>query len=187
MSSGASTPVYNNLRLAFGSAPALWFEHPVHVWAPVTLDEALAALREADAAIDRGNWIAGGLTYEFGAQLLGVNARPAEPLLLLGAFEAPAERSLEGGTFAMPAPLARVSPACYAGAIERIVEAILAGEVYQVNYTVPFDIGFTGDPLALYALLAQRAQAPYSAMLQCDRLSVLAISPELFSALKRPA
>src|SRR5437588_510274 len=79
---------------------ALTFEDPRHVWAPVDLDSALTALREADEWLDRGYWIAGGLTYEFGALMHGVDAPFDGPLLVLGAFDEPQRRDgAVAGTF----------------------------------------------------------------------------------------
>ncbi|HET7815292.1 MAG TPA: type I phosphomannose isomerase catalytic subunit [Candidatus Baltobacteraceae bacterium] len=161
-------------------AQALQFEHPVHVWAPAVLDEALDALHQADDWIDRGYWIAGALSYEFGALLHGVAGRTFAPLLVLGAFEAPSNRRSGAGSFAMSAPLARVPLDAYTEAIDGIVAAIREGAVYQVNYTLPFDVGFRGDALGLYEQLASRANAAYSAFVEFGSSAIVSISPELF-------
>ncbi len=100
---------------------------------------------------------------------------------MLGAFGEPVERRLDGAhAFELTAPVSRVSSEDYERAILSIVDAIGAGEVYQVNYTVPFDLGFRGDPQALYAFLGARAHAPYASYMQFDARSLVSLSPELF-------
>lgn len=171
------------LRVVAGWEPALVFEDPQHVWAPRTLDGALRALAAADEALEGGYFIAGALSYELGALLQGVNAhKPRLPLLLLGAFRPPAKRNLarDGGRFAMTAPLCRIDRSDYETNIARLISRIRDGEVYQVNYTVPFDVGFSGDPFDLYRFLARRARAKYAAFVQHDDVSLVSLSPELF-------
>ncbi|HZZ66277.1 MAG TPA: chorismate-binding protein [Candidatus Baltobacteraceae bacterium] len=170
------------LRVAAGLDPAFVFENPSEVWAPETLDEAVRALARAEDAHRAGYWIAGALSYEFGAQLQGVDARTSRPLLLLGAYEACRKKALpqRRGRFSLSAPLRRISASQYGAAIAYILQQITDGEVYQVNYTVPFDAGFSGDPLALYTFLARRARVPYSAFLEYGDLAIASLSPELF-------
>ena len=152
----------------------------MHVWAPAIYSEALDALASADGALRDGYWIAGALSYEFGAQMHGVHERTSEPLLILGAFRPPYDESLHDEPFEMTAPLRRTPRSEYRAAIDAIVDAIGAGEVYQVNYTVPFDVGFRGSPAGLYAQLARSSRVPYPAYLEYGELAVISISPELF-------
>jgi para-aminobenzoate synthetase/4-amino-4-deoxychorismate lyase len=104
------------------------------------------------------------------------------PLLLLGAFRAPRTLNLprNGARFAMAAPLARVDRSAYEANIAHLLSRIRDGEVYQVNYTIPFDVGFSGDPFDLYRFLARRARARYAAFVQHDDVSLVSLSPELF-------
>ena len=169
------------LRVAAGFAPSLMFENPVAVWTPSRFEDALAALDAAQQALNDGSWIAGAISYEFGAMLQGIVERAHDPLLILGAFDKPVRVNDAGnGAFALSAPLSRVSFDAYAHEISYILRRINDGEVYQVNYTVPFDAGFSGDPFALFAFLAPRARAPYSAFVECNGHAVVSISPELF-------
>lgn len=172
-----------NLRVVAGCEPALIFEQPKQIWAPRTLEGALEALAAADDALDAGYFIAGALSYEFGALLHGVDHGDVNvPLVLLGAFEAPARRALprNGSAFSAAAPLCRVPFERYERNVSHVLEQILDGEVYQVSYTVPFDVAFAGDPFALYRFLARRSRAPYAAYLEHEGLSIVSISPELF-------
>jgi para-aminobenzoate synthetase/4-amino-4-deoxychorismate lyase len=172
-----------SLRVIAGWEPAVIFQNPEQVWAPRSLDGALAAFARADEALKSGYHVAGALSYELGALLHGVPAHaPRLPLLVLGAFREPLRRSLarDGGLFGMAAPLCRVDRACYESQIAYLLSEIRDGEVYQVNYTVPFDVAFRGDPFDLYRFLARRARAPYAAYVEHDDVSLVSLSPELF-------
>ena len=171
------------LRVVTGTDPSLLFENPVRVWAPFDMDGALQALREAEAALDAGYWIAGALTYELGCAFNGIRTHaPALPLLVLGAFPPPHRRGWHGrrADASMSAPLPRIPFDGYAANIDRLLERIRDGEVYQVNYTVPFDARAHGDPFALYLRLARRSRAGYSVYLEHGDLALASISPELF-------
>jgi para-aminobenzoate synthetase / 4-amino-4-deoxychorismate lyase len=171
------------LRVVAGWEPALVFEDPVHVWAPRSLDGALAALAHVDEALDAGYHIAGALSYEFGAMLHGIASYvPRMPLVVLGAFREPQQRNLarNGRGFSMSAPLCRIDRTSYEARVTYLLSQIADGEVYQVNYTVPFDVAFCGDPFALYRFLTRRARAKYAAYVEHDDVSIVSVSPELF-------
>ena len=172
-----------SLRVVAGWEPALVFADPAEVWAPQSLDGALTAFARADDALKSGYYIAGALTYELGALLQGVPSHePRLPLLVLGAFRPPQQRNLarDGGRFALSAPLCRVDRASYETQIAYLLSQIRDGEVYQVNYTVPFHVAFRGDPFDVYRFLARRARAQYAAYVEHDDVSLVSISPELF-------
>jgi para-aminobenzoate synthetase component I len=66
--------------------------------------------------------------------------------------------------------------------IGRIRDYLAAGDVYQVNLArrLVARIAAPGDPLAVYAALAEVAPAPYGALLECDGVTVISGSPERF-------
>jgi para-aminobenzoate synthetase/4-amino-4-deoxychorismate lyase len=172
-----------SLRVILGWEPALIFADPVAVWAPRSFDGALDALASMDEALAAGYHVAGALSYEFGAQLHGIGVRDSGlPLLIAGAFRPPRTRNLarNGARFAITPPLSRVAFERYEQRIGYLLERIADGEVYQVNYTVPFDLGFAGDPFDLYRFLARRARARYAAYVEHDDVSIVSLSPELF-------
>jgi para-aminobenzoate synthetase/4-amino-4-deoxychorismate lyase len=68
----------------------------------------------------------------------------------------------------------------YGGAIERILDLIRTGEIYQVNFTWPMAFRSYGEPLALYAALQSRQPVTHGAFLQLPDRHVLSLSPELF-------
>jgi para-aminobenzoate synthetase/4-amino-4-deoxychorismate lyase len=80
----------------------------------------------------------------------------------------------------MAAPLCRVDRDAYESRVAHLLKRICDGEVYQVNYTVPFDVAYAGDPFDLYRFLARRASARYAAYVEHDDVSLVSLSPEVF-------
>ncbi|AXM45513.1 bifunctional chorismate-binding protein/class IV aminotransferase [Dichelobacter nodosus] len=74
-----------------------------------------------------------------------------------------------------------VSEDDYRDFIDRIHQHILAGDVYQINFTLERTAHFTGDPLLLYQRLRQRQPVPYAALMyHPDDGYTLCLSPECF-------
>ncbi len=171
------------MRVILGRQPSLVFEEPLQIWAPSTLNRALEALRSVDDALNSGYYVAGALSYELGALLQGLAAHASSlPLLILGAFRAPREQPAQHHerAFAMAAPLCRVSSYDYKNSIRSLLERIHDGDVYQVNYSVPFDVAFAGHPLDAYIQLAEHAGVEYPAFLEHEAVTLASLSPELF-------
>jgi para-aminobenzoate synthetase component I len=72
--------------------------------------------------------------------------------------------------------------AAHRARIARILEYIAAGDVYQVNLArrLVAPLVQAGDPLALYAALAEVAPAPFGALIEADEVTVVSGSPERF-------
>ncbi|MBN1516359.1 aminodeoxychorismate synthase component I [Candidatus Sumerlaeota bacterium] len=68
----------------------------------------------------------------------------------------------------------------YVRAIERILEYIRAGDIYQANYTVRFTREFHGDAAQLFARLCAINPASHAAWLDGGDWQILSVSPELF-------
>ena len=68
--------------------------------------------------------------------------------------------------------------------VERIRDYLASGDVYQVNLArrLVAKIQMPGDPLAIYAALADAAPAPYGALLEADGTTLISGSPERFLA-----
>ncbi|MFN2559763.1 MAG: aminodeoxychorismate synthase component I [Jatrophihabitans sp.] len=77
------------------------------------------------------------------------------------------------GTFTGP------PAAVHLAAVERAVELIRAGELYQVNVCTRLGAAFAGSPAALFAAAAGRLQPGYGAYLSGNP-AVVSLSPELF-------
>ena len=150
---------------------------------------ALEKLREAGET-------AGFLAYEAGLalepKLMRLATAPVEgalPLLWFGSFsrseqvDAAAILPAGDGAWAgVPAPL--MERGDYVAALERLHRHILAGDIYQANFTFPAEVAFAGHPLALYAGLRRRAQAGHGALVFTGTHWILSLSPELFFTLE---
>ncbi len=167
---------------------ALLLTEPRRIVAATSVEEVQGALDEL-RSIERA---AGFLAYEAGLALeprLATLAPPPEdgapPLLWFGAFEreeavdAAAWLPDPAGAWCGPArPL--IERSAYEAALARIHEHILAGDIYQANYTFPAEVPLAGHPLAVYAALRQRARAGHGAVVFTGEHWILSFSPELF-------
>ncbi len=68
----------------------------------------------------------------------------------------------------------------YMDAIGRIKEYILSGDIYQVNMSQRFDMGFRGCPFSLFKDLFNRNPAPFFAYIHADDHHIVSTSPERF-------
>ncbi|MEN3277393.1 MAG: para-aminobenzoate synthetase / 4-amino-4-deoxychorismate lyase [Massilia sp.] len=155
-------------------------------------------LDELQAALARGLYAVPLLTYELGAHLLGIHARPQEiPLAQVLLFERcerlTAERAAAwvatraagngpGNSVAGVGGIhANVDEAGFVESIKRIRDYIAAGDTYQVNYTYRLRFEAFGSVFALYQRLRARQPVPYGALIGLpDGSAVLSFSPELF-------
>ena len=152
----------------------------------------LAALQ---AALQQGLYAVPLLTYELGAHLQNLPARPVDgPLAQVLLFSQCdhltgeqvaswlATRSAGPDQLAGVAGItANVDEAQFVDAIGRIRALIEAGDTYQVNYTYRLRFDAFGPLVALYARLRQRQPVPYGALVALpDGRALLSFSPELF-------
>ncbi len=80
-----------------------------------------------------------------------------------------------------PRPL--VTRDAYFAAAVQVADHIAAGDIYQANLTFQAHVPSQGDPLALYAAIRMRAQAPFGALVRTENAWLLSFSPELFFSL----
>lgn len=183
----------SNTVLLHDAARGQWlnFRQPVQVFAAHALPDVRPALAEAEALVEsRGLYAAGFISYDaapaFDPSFQVRPADPGFPLLWFGLYPAP-----EVAPAPMPPagalPLGgewapSVTRAEYAAAIDGVQAHIARGDTYQVNYTFRLRRAFDGDPLALFAALAQAQQAAYAAYVDVGRYAICSASPELFFA-----
>lgn len=79
-----------------------------------------------------------------------------------------------------PGLVSTASPSEYVAAVERIVQAIHAGDVYQVNLSQRFSGGTEATPERVYGSLRRRSPAPHGAVIRAGDATVLSSSPERF-------
>jgi len=153
---------------------------------------------EVRPALDRlrNRHAAGFLAYEAGHALepklapLAVEAEVgAPPLLWFGLFDGWEEvdpRALlpdpAGAWAARPRPLAERS--LHEAAVGQALEHILAGDIYQANFTFQAEVATAGHPLALYAAIRPRARAGWGGVVFTGEHWLLSFSPELFFTLE---
>jgi len=177
----------DGLKLGTGSSGRMWKGNPL-----LHLDAALAAAFEAarSAGYERPCF-AGAFHYDL-RRCVEAYASPARDDLglpwitgaVFGAAEPFSRADLEGWTLRAPAPPhwsgESMSRAAYEDGVRIIVELEHAGEVYQVNLTRQLAAACSSDPLVLWARMALRARAPFSAFFDAGSFQVLSLSPERF-------
>ncbi|HEX4738521.1 MAG TPA: aminodeoxychorismate synthase component I [Allosphingosinicella sp.] len=111
------------------------------------------------------------------------------PLLWFGLFERSEEIDAAdllpnpaGAWAARPRPL--VCRDDYEETVKRIREHILAGDIYQTNFTFRAEVRTAGHPLAIYAALRARARAGWGGIVFTGAHWLLSFSPELFFTLQ---
>lgn len=68
----------------------------------------------------------------------------------------------------------------YITAVERIIEYIKAGDIYQVNLSQRFSAGFQGNSYALFLKLFEKNPAPFFSFVNAGDHQVISTSPERF-------
>jgi para-aminobenzoate synthetase component I len=87
-------------------------------------------------------------------------------------------------TFEASEPISRTPNRTYLEHVERALEYIRAGDIFQVNLSHRLEADFHGDPWALYERLVQRSPAPFSAYISGTDFTMVSASPERFLRLK---
>lgn len=165
------------LRRAFG--------HPVEILRADTLSQVRPVLAAVERHARAGRWCVGGLKYEAAAAF--------DPALDTQAGQAPlawfAVHQTAHAWPDEPHPAAAHAPMTWSESldgpgfrdrIDRIHEAIRAGEVYQINLTAPVSSPFAGDALSLFHALHRAQPQGYAALIDMGEEQVLSVSPELF-------
>ncbi len=68
----------------------------------------------------------------------------------------------------------------YIEAVEKIVEYIKAGDIYQVNLSQRFSTDFKGDPYSLFLKLFEKNPAPFFSFINAGDHQIISTSPERF-------
>ena len=150
-------------------------------------------LDELQQALGRGLYAVPLLSYELGAHLQGLPARPLDgPLAQVLLFshcermtapqvEAWLATRASSEAAGVAGIQANVDEATFTDAINRIRDYIAAGDTYQVNYTYRLRFDAFGPLFGLYTRLRARQPVPYGALIALpDGGAVLSFSPELF-------
>ena len=166
------------------------------------LDHYLAALQDR---LDNGFYLAGWIGYEFGAMLEGkipisTDSYPENSMNLaeLGVFIKPCrfEHSsarhnfplVFDGEYNQEADLSytieNLRPNMvedeFIEVLDRVRQYIIAGDTYQVNFTMKLLFDFVGSAELLYSVLRRNQSVAYSAYIRNGDERILSFSPELF-------
>jgi para-aminobenzoate synthetase / 4-amino-4-deoxychorismate lyase len=161
----------------------LAFGRPVETIEAWTQAEVIPALRRVEEAARGGRWAVGAVAYEAAPAFdPALRVAPADgPLLQFGLHDAPLVDPPAPDLDARLSGLAPdVSQARHGAAVAEIREAIAAGAVYQVNFTVRLRGRLEGDPLSLYRRLRLAQGGGDTAFLRFGHRAVVSASPELF-------
>jgi para-aminobenzoate synthetase/4-amino-4-deoxychorismate lyase len=153
-------------RIVLGSDPALAFERPCEIVRGIGRDAVRTAFDRAEQALRNGFWLAGYVTYDWSAAL--------------GIFEPPRELVLPASKAEHSGLLSSVDRGRYSRCVGELQRAISDGNVYEVNYTVPFWFHTSAQPFDLYARYASGTNARYQAFVEDGDRAILSWSPELF-------
>jgi len=171
---------------------ALCFDQPFRVLIARTSDEVVPVLAEVDRATRNGCWAFGFVAYEAAGGL--------DSQWTVG--PQPAPEGLPLAWFGLCREVARVPPVAvpvgrrrdywmddwrrgwtepaYRAQVERVRDAIAAGDTYQCNLTVRLHGRVTGDLEQLYADLAWSQGGSHAAYLDIGKHVIASASPELF-------
>ncbi|MDY7025402.1 MAG: anthranilate synthase component I family protein [Pseudomonadota bacterium] len=73
-----------------------------------------------------------------------------------------------------------VSKSDYQAQFDAIQSHILAGDIYQINLTLPFQTQYQGLPLHGFELLLEHVDTPYCAYYELESHTIMSFSPEEF-------
>ncbi|NOY75745.1 MAG: aminodeoxychorismate synthase component I [Kiritimatiellaeota bacterium] len=184
------------------SGGRIWarFSHPSGVLAAEVVDDVLPTLDAVADSVRRGRYAAGFITYEAATAFDEANSthHPNEdyPLVWFGIYEQPAEiggleEILTSSAVLSCADTARTrlageltpefTAAEYIGTVERVLEYIRTGDIYQANLTFRQKCSAVGGlPFKLFRELMETHPVPYGAFVDTPETRLLSISPELF-------
>jgi para-aminobenzoate synthetase/4-amino-4-deoxychorismate lyase len=149
-----------------------------------------------------GYFLAGWVSYEFGAMLeggirqrrifnsgcqnnfadLGVFLKPYTFNHSTGLNDFPIDSScpIEDVLYSIHNIRPNMQEEEFVEALERVRRYIGAGDTYQVNYTMKLLFGFSGSPESLYSALRRNQSVGYGAYIRSEGEQILSFSPELF-------
>jgi len=168
------------------------YRDPVEIVTAWRLQDVAPALERIRKALQSGLHAAGYLAYDaapaFEAALAASERESDQPLLWFGLFSGCTMILAEDIPDMLPPAVdAEVRAAepletmeAYAGAIDRVLDYIRAGDIYQANVSLPATVPIGSDPLAAYAGIRPRAQMGHGALMRHDGRHVLSFSPESF-------
>ena len=168
---------------------ATLFSDPVAIIRADRVEDVIPALERLSSALDEGLLAAGFLSYGAGAAFDALEMQhnrltddPRPPLVWFGLFEGkqegridPSLRGEAGACELVPS----ITRADYETMVDAGLSHIRAGDIYQVNLTMPTRF-VLDDPFTFYRWTRLRTGASFGAIVDTGCRSILSFSPELF-------
>ncbi len=169
-------------------------------------DDADSFLEEAESFLAKGYYLAGWISYEFGyllesklRGLLSKKGKDSGPLASLGVYQQPEKLVYNLKKSRHEAePVKKMSDLhhitnlrtnidreAYIKAINQIKKYIIAGDTYQVNFTLKLNFEILGSLQSLYRALRFNQSVSYGAWIRDAGRDIMSFSPELFFASDR--
>jgi len=164
-------------------ATRLAFRYPVAQWSvtrETDFPESFARVAEFQAD---GYYVAMVLSYEAARgfdRALSAHLPHLLPLAWFAVFKQPCEFETARERFVLSEPRVQISKAEYSDAMQRVLEHIRAGDIYQANYTVRAQCEFDGDAFSAFCALSEAVPMPYACFADTGAVKIVSLSPELF-------
>jgi para-aminobenzoate synthetase / 4-amino-4-deoxychorismate lyase len=162
------------------------FHDPVEIVEAACAGDVIPALDRLATLVEEGCTVAGYVAYEAAAAFdtaMVTHAVGDAPVLWFAAYErwddlsVPACGAETGAALAWESSL---DDAAFGSSLDRIREYISAGDTYQVNFTFPLSVDYSGEVLPLFYRLCRGQEGAYQTYIDTGRSSILSLSPELF-------
>lgn len=182
--------LYFNFIDHSGKLNPLQFSNPIQILTAQTIDEIIPCMEIVQQAVNKGLYAAGYISYEAAPAFdeeLPVKKGNVMPLLWFGIFNKPIHQKLQHinqNDMYIKEWISNVLVEDYNKNFNHIQHSIKSNQTKQVNYTIPFEAQFSGNPLSLYKQLEDAQSSNYTAYLDIGDFSIISASPELFFQLK---
>ena len=162
-------------------------------------EELPDAIKKVETLKSTGLYLCGYLSYEAGFHFIDKKIKkrlpnhPTQPLLYFIAFnklENISRARLDNSfteintypeTELLPHNFSlNITKETYLEAIRKIRRYIIAGDSYQVNYTIKYKFDLLGNAISLYKALRQTQPVEFGAVLNFPNSNIISLSPELF-------
>lgn len=173
-----------------GKLNPIQFSKPIQILTAQKISEIMPCMEIIQQAVKNGFYAAGYISYEAAPAFneeLSIKKGNIMPLLWFGIFKEPVNQKLEHtnrNDFDTKKWKPTVLVEDYNKNFDYIQNFIKENHTQQVNYTIPFETPFSGNPVSLYKHLEHAQAANYTAYLDIEDFSIVSASPELFFHLK---
>jgi len=171
------------------------FENPIDIIRADTPQQVLPSIEKLETADKNGLFAVGFCSFELAyvlepSLMALLRQQRCMPLLWFGIFKSRQKLSADETTAYLnhkkqgDVKVGELHPEWslpeYTSRFDKAREAIMAGEVYQLNLTFKTSFECVGDPIALYLKLREQQHVSFGAYIDTPEFKILSLSPELF-------